>query len=86
MQSGPVILVIRCHCVCVCVYVFFILTHRALTIPSNTLLYAVVPIRYCTVRGLLDSKRSQEHLQSSNESIKTKKKAKMTRRKENKIK
>ena len=51
-----------------CVYVvvvFFTLTDRASTIPSNT--------RGCqsgTVRGLLDRKRSEEYLQSSNESIK----------------
>ena len=44
--------------------VFFTLTDRASTIPSN--------IRGCkslVVRGLLDRKKSEEHLQSSNESM-----------------
>ena len=47
------------------VFAFVTMTHRALTIPSN--------IRgYQSVRGLLDRIKSEEHLQSSNGSKKTK--------------
>ena len=43
---------------------FFILTNRALT--------PVICVVVNPVRGLLDRTRSEEHLQSSNESMKTK--------------
>ena len=52
---------------CVYVCVFFALTDRASTIPSNILYGVANP-----VRGLLDSEKSEEHIQSSNESIKKK--------------
>ena len=55
------------------VVVFFTLTDRASTIPSNIVYVVANP-----VRGLLDRKRSEEHLQSSNESKrKTHKKKKL---------
>ena len=53
---------------CVYVCVFFALTDRASTIPSNILYGVANP-----VRGLLESEKSEEHKQSSNESIKKKK-------------
>ena len=52
--------------VVVFVAVFFTLTDRVSTIPSN--------IRGCQSGGLLDRKRSEKHLQSSNESTPTKQK------------
>ena len=59
-----------------CAVVFFTLTDRASTVPSK--IYVVAN----PVRGLLDRKRSEEHLQSSNESKiknKTKNKNKQNR-------
>ena len=49
------------------VVVFFTLTDRASTTPSNILYVIANP-----VRGLVDRKTSEEHLQSSNESMETK--------------
>ena len=60
-QSGPVILVILCHCVCV----LLTLNHK----PIGPQPYPVIYTVSNPVRGLLDSKLSEEHLQSSNESI-----------------
>ena len=68
--------------------VFFTLTDRASTIPSNKR-YSMVanPV---VVRGLLDRKRSEEHLliliQGSNESMKTKTKEKRQKERNNNTK
>ena len=63
------------------VAVFFTITDRASIIPSNILAMVASPV----VRGLLDRERSEGHLQSSNESIKTEKEKKKKKEK-NRIK
>ena len=55
---------------CWCVFVFFTLTDRALTVFSNIRDCQSGTVLYCSVRGLLERRISEEHLQSSNESIK----------------
>ena len=57
---------------CMCVCMFFTLTDRASTIPSSIIYVVANPV---VVRGLLDRKRSEEYLQSSNEIMKKKKKS-----------
>ena len=62
-QSGPVILVV-CVCVCVCY------PHLPIGRQPYSVIYAIAnPV---VVRGLLDRKISEEHLQSLKERIKTK--------------
>ena len=60
-----------CVCMCMCVCMFFTLTDRASTIPNSIIYVVANPV---VVRGLLDRKRSEEYLQSSNEIMKKKKK------------
>ena len=66
------------HAMCVCLCVLHI-NRSGL---NHTQKYTRSPIRYCTVRGLLDRNISEESLQSSNEGVKTKTRQKTTKRKE----
>ena len=63
-------------CVYVCAgFLFFAVTNRASTV-SRVILYAYVMVA-SPVGGLLARRRSEEHLQSSSDSIENKNKTKM---------